>query len=413
MPEELKTKLDELGHAFEEFKSTNDERIKEIQEKGQASAETEQKLAKLEEDISNLDEIKSRLEQAEAALKRKRHDGDGNEVPEEIEQYKAALSRYLRKGHDAELFDSQKKAFEKSGPEMKALAVQSDPDGGYLVSPDETGRMATRIFETSPIRQVAAVQSITTDALEGIIDDDEADAGWVGETQARGDTDTPQLGKWRIPVHEIYAKPKATQKLLEDAAVDVEAWLSGKVADKFSRMENAAFVNGDGVAKPRGFLTYPDWAAAGTYERGAIERVASGAVGGIDPDELITLVYTLKSAYRAMSAQWAMNRLTMSVVRKLKDNDDQYLWAPGLQAGKPSTLLGYPVQEFDDMPDVATGALSLGLAAWAETYQIVDRLGVATLRDPYSAKPYVEFYTRKRVGGDVVNFDSIKLMEIG
>jgi len=267
------------------------------------------------------------------------------------------------------------------------------------------------VFETSPMRAYASIQVISTDALEGLFDLEEASSGWVGETDARSETGTPQLGKWRIPVHELYAKPKATQKILDDAEINLETWLAQKVAEKFARDEAAAFVAGNGVNKPRGFLSYAD----GTTLPGTIERINTGANGAFASapsggDALIDALYGLKAQYRA-NATWFMNRATTKLARKLKDSDGAYLWSPGIAAGQPATLLGYPVAAFEDMPDPATGSLSIAVGDMRSAYQIVDRVGIRTLRDPYSAKPYVEFYTTKRVGGDVVNFEAIKLIE--
>lgn len=401
--EEAKTAIDKLASAVESFKKANDLRLEEIEKKGKASPDIEEKISKIEKDIESASELKKRLDDLEVKSQRKARFGDerkGYELTDEQIERKAALQTYLRKGDDR-LNDT----------ETKALAVQSDPDGGYLVSPDTSGRIQTRIFESSPIRSLAAVQVISTDALEGLIDDDEAGFEWVGETQNRTNERTPRLGQWRIPVHELCTRPKATQKLLEDAAIDVESWLANKISTRFSRAENTAFVNGDGSSKPRGFLTYPDVSAPGAYERGRIEQIETAANDAIGFDDIIDMYYSLKGEYRTAST-WAMNRRTFGVIRKLKDSDGQYLWQPSLQVGSPDSILGRPTAEFNDLPDVADGALPIALADWARAYQIVDRLGISTLRDPYSSKPYVEFYTRKRVGGDVLNFEAIKLLRI-
>lgn len=409
MPEitvkEAKEAIDGLASTFEQYKKANDERLAEIDKNGKASGETEQKVAKLEKAVGEAENVKKRLDDIEVALKRRgpsTQEQKKQELNEAQAEYKEALLGYMRKGDETNLENLQK----------KALAVQSDPDGGFFVTPDTSGRMVTRIFETSPIRQVASVQQITTDALEGVIDDDEAGYEWVGETEAPANKETPRIGKWRIPAHEMATRPKATQKLLEDSAVDVESWLMSKVTDRFARAENTAFVNGNGVAKPRGFLTYPDNVGdPDDYEYGHIGRVTTGADNVVDSDDLINLLYNLKNEYR-VSATWAMNRLTFGVIRKLKDENGQYLWQPSLQIGEPATLLGRPTLELNDMPDVEDGTLPIALADFGRTYQIVDRVGIAVLRDPYTAKPYVEFYTRRRVGGDVINFDSIKLLQI-
>ena len=419
--------VDALHAGFEEFKAANDARLAEIEKKGSADALLDEKIARIEAD---LDIAQNRADEAVLAAKRQSRmvtDTDGNEVNLDAKAlawargiarsrgtdvrefgnpgmaaYKSALDAYLRKEERT-----------LSSDEVKALSVGSDPDGGYVVHPDMSGRIVTRIFETSPMRAYASIQTISTDALEGLFDLNEASSGWVGETDSRAVTNTPQLGKWRIPVHEVYAKPQATQKLLDDAAINMETWLTTKVAEKFARVEAAAFVSGDGISKPRGFLTY----ASGTTLPGTIEQLPTSASGAFaaDPngaDVMINALYGLKTQYRA-NATWFMNRATLKLVRKLKDGDSAYLWAPGIAAGQPSTLLGYPVASFEDMPDPASNSLSIAVGDMREAYQIVDRIGIRTLRDPYSAKPYVEFYTTKRVGGDVVNFEAIKLIKFG
>jgi len=404
-PKEMKTAIDTIGASFEEFKKTNDLRLKEIAEKGAPLAETEAKLAKIDKDLGEALAIKERLDRMETAFKRGGV-SEGNKSLEQAEldtKYEAARHLYLRKADPS--------ALEALAAEHKDLTVQDDTEGGYFVVADRSGRTVGQVFESSPLRSLASVQTISTDALEGIYDDDEAGAEWVGETDSPTDTTTPSVGKYRIPADEMATRPKATQKLLEDAEVNPETWLLGKVQRKFGRFEATAFVTGNGVAKPRGFLSYAASATADVYERGTIGQVGSGAVGAFSADGIVDMLYTLKAEHRAM-ATWACSRTSFAAIRKLKDGEDQYLWAPGLQAGQPTTLLGLPTAEFNDMPDVANNALALALANWEEAYQIVDRVGMSVLRDPYTAKPYVEFYVRKRVGGAVIGFDAIKIMKI-
>ena len=324
----------------------------------------------------------------------------------QVGAYKRAFDSYLRHKGDDKLMNAD---------EMKALSVGSDPDGGFVVDPDMGGRMIARIFETSPMRQYANVQTIGTDALEGLHDNDEAGFGWVGETDSRTGTSTPKLEKYRIPVHEMYAKPAATQKLLDDASINMEAWLQGKVTDKFARAENGAFVTGNGVDKPRGFTTYPDRASIEVFELDAIGQYDTGASGAFAAapnggDVLISALYGLKAQYRS-NATWFMNRTTTGAVRKLKDSDGAYLWQMGIAAGQPATILGYAAATFEDMADLAANSLSIAVGDMNSAYQIVDRMGVRVLRDPYSNKPYVEFYSTKRTGGDVVNFEALKLIK--
>jgi len=431
MADELKDVIEGLGKTFDEFKSKNDERLAQIEKSGKADPLLDEQLTKINSKLDELGAVKDRLSQAETALARKSvaaDDGTSGKMQEKANQFAKMVAK--RRGIPASevvkefgvdgLAEYQKHfsnwmrkgdSYSNQPDAMKSLSVGSDPDGGYFVEPDTSGRIVTKIFETSPMRQVANVMTIGTNALEGIYDLDESDAGWVGETQGRPETGTPKIAAWSIPVHEMYAEPRITQKLLDDSMVNVEAWLADKVSTKFARKENAAFVNGDGVGKPRGFLTY----ASGTTLPGTIQQRNTGvsggfATGGAGADILINTIYGLKQGYRSGS-NWFMPRSATSEVRKLKASDGSYLWQPGIMAGQPATLLGYSVIEFEDMPDIAADSLSIAFGDMNEAYQIVDRVGVRVLRDPYTAKPYIKFYTTKRVGGDVLNFEAIKIIK--
>lgn len=424
MPESLEATIKELHTTFDDFRSKNDQRLKEVEQYGKAKGELEEQVNKMSKRMGDLEEHASKLTDIEKAMARHRNTGgaDGENVQQKADNF-IALACKRRGIPTASLSAEEYKAYQKSfsqwmrkgdtiGAEhQKALSVGTDPDGGYLVDPDTSGRIVQKVYETSPMRQFASVQTIGTDSLEGLNDLDEAMSGWVNETETRDETDTPQLGKWSIPVHELFAQPAATQKMLDDSSINIEAWLSGKVAETFARKENTAFVKGDGAGKPRGFLTYP----GGTKLNGQIERVKTGANGGFvtganSGDALIELVYRLKGAYRARG-NFFMSRQTQAEVRKLKDADGNYLWTPGIAGSQPSRLLGHNIGEFDDMPNVAAGSLSIAFGDMRSAYQIVDRAGIRVLRDPYSRKPYVLYYTTKRVGGDVVNFEALKLLE--
>jgi HK97 family phage major capsid protein len=422
MAEEIKAAVaavEQINRAFEEFKQTHDAN----QQKQDAVLEA--KLKKIEADMDAAQKIADEAVLAAKRASRVVTDASGDVVDLDAKALAWARNNMRRRGTDVHDFGNAqlaayKSAFQTymrkgdqalSSDEIKALSVGTDPDGGYVVNPDLSGRIVMKVFETSPMRAYASVQVISTDALEGLFDLNEASSGWVGETDTRTETNTPALGKWRIPTHELYAKPTATQKLLDDAEINMEAWLAGKVAEKFARDEATAFVTGSGIGRPRGFLTY----ASGTTLPGTIERFNTGVNGAFAAapnggDVLINALYGLKAQYRA-NATWFMNRATTTLVRKLKDQDGAYLWSPGIAAGQPATLLGYPVAAFEDMPSPATDSLSIAVGDMREAYQIVDRIGIRTLRDPFSSKPYVEFYTTKRVGGDVVNFEAIKLIE--
>ena len=300
--------------------------------------------------------------------------------------------------------------------EIKAMAVSSDPDGGYLVEGDLRDRIIRKVFDSSPVRRRAAVMETESDAIEMLVDKDEAGAAWVGETSGRPETTTPQWATQRIPVHEIYSMPAATQKLLEDARLDVAEWLVDKVGRRFARKQNAAFVNGSGVTEPRGFTTYANTTLA-NREWGKVAAVYTGADGDFpatdEADVLFEAAADLQAEYR-INAAWAMSRATWSKIRRLKDNEGNYLLQRGLMAGSPDMLLGYPVEIFEDLDDyTTTDAQAIWLADWSQFYTIVDRIGIAILRDPYTSKPYVKFYTRARTGGDVVNTDAARTIVFG
>lgn len=317
-----------------------------------------------------------------------------------------AFDVYLRKDERA-LSQVQDKLLQES----KLLSVASDPDGGIFVMPQLSSRIIERIREMDPIRELATVEVIGTDALEIHEDLDEASDAWESETVATDETGTPKMNKKRIPVHIQSARPRATQQLLDDASVNIEQWLAKKVTKKFARSEAATFVTGTGVGRPRGFLTYPNWAAEGVYEFGKVEQINMGHASELTTDGLIDLLYSLLEDYHA-GATWLLNRLGVRDTMKLKDGDGQYIWRPGLQAGQPSVILGVPLRMSTTVPTVASDALAVVLADWAEAYTIVDRQGISVLRDPYTVKPLVEFYTRKRVGGDVANFQAIKIGKV-
>ncbi len=393
---EITERVNSLGTAWEQFKQVNDARLAEIERKGSADPLYEEHLS----NISNvLDNQKQRMDSLETAISRPAKgaaEHKAGDVPY-VSEYKTAFCTYLRKGMDAGL-----EAFE-----AKTLSVGSDPDGGYLVTPTMSEKIITIVRETSPMRSVASIETISSDALEILEDTDEAAAGWTTETGSVAETTSPQFGKRNIPVHELYAQPKATQKLVDDSAINIEEWLANKVADVFSRKENTAFISGSGVGQPRGILTY----TAGT-SWGEIEQVNSGSSGAVTADGIVNLYYALKEDYAAR-ASFMMNRSVVQAVRLLKEaSTNQYLWAPGLASGAPDTLLGVPVIQAADMPVAAANSLSVAVADFAAAYQIVDRTGIRVLRDPFTDKPFIKFYTTKRVGGDVVNFEAIKLQKL-
>ena len=329
---------------------------------------------------------------------------------ERVRQVVISVDEYIayKKAFEAFLRTDERRA---SPEHLKSLSVGIDPDGGYTVTPVMSNRVITRLYETDPLRQLCAVETISTGAIEWMVDFGEAGFGWEGETKAGVETGIPVWNKKRIPVHIIYAKPRATQTLLEDSGINIENWLADKVASRFIRGEGAAFVSGDGVSQPRGFLTYPNYATAGVDQWGAVERQNIGAAAALTADGFIAVKYRLIEQFLTRGT-WLMNRLTVADAMYLKDGMGQYIWKPGFDKDANSTILGLPVRMSTTMPVVAAGVLAVALADWAEAYMIVDRLGITVQRDPFTVKPYVEFYTRKRVGGDVINYQAIKLGNI-
>lgn len=300
--------------------------------------------------------------------------------------------------------------------EIKAHSVGSDPEGGYVVPAEMATSIRERIFTLSPIRSIASVHVLEFgDAFEISIATGEEEAAWVDETAPRPETATAALAKAVIPLAEMYAAPRATQKLLDTAEIDVGVWLENRLARRLARLEAAAFITGDGVGKPHGFLNYPTGAESdGARPWGTLEHVLTGEAGafaGTAPaDSLVALVFSLKAEYLA-NACWLMARSTASTIAKIKDAAGQYLWQPALAAGQPPTLLGFPVVLAEDMPPIAAGASAVAFGDFAAGYQIVDGATLRLLRDPFTARPFVIFYVYTRVGGAVIDFDAIKVLK--
>lgn len=414
MEPEVKELIDQIGRDYAELNRTVSQKAEQAA-KGAVDPLVTAKLEALNADISAkeakrdkaIDDLKSRIDVL-AQFGGDRDEKGQRQTPEQ-KQYRAGLRGYLRKGIDAGLRDL----------EAKAMSVGSDPDGGYTVESDKSGRIITRVFDTSPMRGEASIVTIGTDSLDGRVDRDEASANWVGETGSRSDTNTPAIGKWSIPVHEMYANPKATQKLLDDSNVDIEAWLAAKVADKFARLQNTAFVTGNGVGKPRGFASYATAATADSSRTwGVFEHVASGTSGGFGSDptglqKLVGVTEKLHPTYRG-NAKWFMNRTTVAAVRLLTDTSSQgkFVFIPDFSGNTAGSILGKPIVLMEDMDSYSTAsALGIGYGDMRETYTIVDRIGIRVLRDPFTAKPYVCFYTTARVGGDALNFDAMKFIK--
>ncbi len=321
--------------------------------------------------------------------------------------HKKAFSAYLRSGDDD--------ALRALDLEEKALSTAVAAEGGYLVDPQTSEQISGVLYSSASLRAIANVVTVESTAYDVLVDHTEIGSGWATETSSVSETSTPQVDRISIPLHELSALPKASQRLLDDSAFDVEGWLAARIADKFSRAEGGAFVNGDGVDKPTGFLDHPT-VANGGWSWGNIGYEVTGADGDFattnPADAVVDLVYALGAQYRA-NASFVMNSKTAGTVRKMKDADGRFLWSDGLAAGEPARLMGYPVLVAEDMPDVASDAMAIAFGDFHAGYTVAERPDLRILRDPFSAKPHVLFYATKRVGGDVSDFAAIKLLKFG
>jgi HK97 family phage major capsid protein len=436
--------IEQIATSFEAFRKSHDEQIAELK-KGVTDPVLTERLSKIEKSLEDGSEAKQKIDAAIAAERKEREElelrlqregikgnGDGAKRELELKTFNRILAGEAaeRKQQaivlDSKGYDEYKSAFDAmlrrnekllTPEEVKTLSVGSDPDGGYLVTPDVSGRIARKIYESSPIRQLASVQPISTDALEGMEDIGEAGCGYAGEHSTSGDATTPQLGKWRIPVFTIDTEPKATQQLLDDGMIDVEAWLGGKVGNKFGRFESAEFVNG-AANKIRGFaagyaMSLDDGTGVTWGQLGYLATGVNGDFAATKPaDKLHELIGAVKVGYLP-NASFVTRRTVVTKIRKFKDANDRYILQPSLVLGSPDTLMGYPLVRAEDMPALGNASKSLAFGDFREAYQIVDRQGERVLRDPYTAKPYVKFYTTKRVGGGIINYEAIKLLSFG
>ena len=449
--ENSEKKAGEMGaEAKAQIKAIGDETSKamaEHQSKGLALEAEQKKQAslvdKLTSDYANMYKTSSRMG----------FGGKGNiDAFDEIyNEHKSTMSEYIRKGTEpgSEVINEIAVAFvdksmrlsgtkdelaaknavykmvgEQSGgasgkgffwaPEVKSMVTGINPDGGYFVDPDvRTDITVTREFETSPMRAISQIITTGSDEVEIPIDDNEGiSGGWVGEIASRPETDTPQIGLKKIPVHEQFANPKISQKMIDDAGFNIEAWLSEKTSKKFARDENTAFVVGNGSLKPRGFLDYPNWTTAKVYQRDALEQIASGVAGKVAADGVINLKGRLKGDYQS-GAVFLTQRDTFTDLSLLKDGQGRYLLSETmLPDGVDVRLLGKPLLFADDMAVVAADALAIAYGNFGISYTIVDRMGIRILRNPFTDIPFIRFYTTKRVGGDLTNFEGIKIQKL-
>ena len=354
---------------------------------------TEANLAALRGEV---DEVKARVDRIGRAAARPAIGGTEAAAPE----VKGFVDGYLRRGATAE---------------YKSVSGAVPSDGGYAVPRQIDALIARQLAETSPIRAIAQVVQTGSAGYRKLVTTGGTASGWVSETQARPETDTPAFAEIAPPTGELYANPAASQAMLDDAGFDLESWLASEIAAEFARAEGAAFVNGSGVNQPRGFLPAPPSSAADAARAfGTLQYLGTGDAAGLGSAAeiaLIDLVHALKAGHR-QGASFVMNSATLAEIRKLKTDDGAFLWQPGLVEGQPDRLLGYPVVEAEDMPDVAAGTCPIAFGNFRHGYLIAERSATQVLRDPFTNKPFVHFYATKRVGGQVLDSDAIKLLKI-
>ncbi|QPC87210.1 phage major capsid protein [Mesorhizobium sp. NBSH29] len=398
---DLPDAFDEFMTSFEAFKQANDERLASVEKRMSADVLTVDKVERINK---ALDEQKRTMDALSLKKARPQLGRDARNGAEYLE-HKQAFEAYVRNGDDRLL----------RALDTKAMSSGSGQDGGYLVPPETEAEIGKRLAALSPIRSIASVRQVSAAVLKKPFSITGPAVGWVGETAARPQTASATLAELQFATMELYAMPAATASLLEDSVVDLDQWISTEVEAAFAEQEGAAFVNGDGTAKPRGFLNYTKVAET-AWAWGSLGYIATGVAGALPAsnasDVLIDTVYALKAGYR-QNANWVMNRKTQAAIRKLKDADGNYLWQPPAAPGSRAMLMGFGLVEAEDMPNAGTDATPIAFGDFGRGYLVVDRTGVRVLRDPYSAKPYVLFYTTKRVGGGVQDFDAIKLLKYG
>lgn len=392
---ETKAHESRVLETFEAFKAANDERLGEIERRHQADVLLEEKVDRLNRELDRLT-----IRAARPVLAAPGHVPDFSAM-----EHKTAFDSYIRTGEAQAL----------RAIEAKAVNGAIAPDAGYLLPPDAEANILMHMAALSPIRAISSVRPLAGSALKKAVYPSGANAGWAAQTAPSNTVTASQYSELNFPTMELFAQPAATQAMLDDAAVDIEDWIADEIEFAFATAETSAFVNGDGANRPKGFLTYPTVAET-SWSWGNLGTVATGVSGGFPAsnpsDILVDLAHSLKSAYR-QNATFAMNRKTQGVIRKFKDSTGNYIWAPPSVLGAKATLMNFPVVEVEDMPDVAANSLSIAFGDFRRGYLVVDRIGIRALRDPFSAKPYVLFYTTKRVGGGVQNFAAIKLLKFG
>ncbi|WP_226937681.1 phage major capsid protein [Pseudogemmobacter faecipullorum] len=399
---EVRALITGVNAAFEEFKASQAEKDKQLSKRFDDIVTTE-KIAKVDASIAALT---TALDEANTKIAGMALNGVGDDADPRSEQereYSAKFDAWFRTGDD----EREVKALAKAGGIKAAYSVGSESDGGFTAPVEWDRQITDKRIVVSPMRNYATVQSVSGQGFKHLYNIRGTAAAWVGETDARAQTDGSKLAEYEFAFGEIYANPAASERILEDSEINIAAWLGGEVNAEFARQEGLAFISGDGVNKPKGLLRYDAATetalpAAQRHPLGPVTEVISGAAAALTADGLIDLIYDLPEDRSQGGALYA-NRKTHSVIRKMKDADGNYLWQPPFQAGQPAQVLGQPIRELAGMPDVAAGAIPIVFGNMAEGYRIFDRVGMSVMRDPYTNKPYILFYTRKRVGGGLWN----------
>lgn len=390
MNKEFQEVAEGIQAKFDEFKAANDKRIDAMNAE---KSSLEGRVDKLNETISEFEAYKKQME-----LEQKQRNRPGLSDSAAAE-YKDGFLSFMRKGDASKI-------------ETKAINTGTDADGGFAV-PEELDRSILEIErDMSPMRQVCNVMSVSTPDYKKLVNVGGAGSGWVGEEDARPQTATPSLKQITAHMGEIYANPAATQTSLDDIFFNAESWLSNEVAKEFADQESLAFLSGNGTNKPKGILAYTLSTNADKDRTfGQLQQVTASSATGVTGDNLIDIIHSAKAGYRRNS-RFMMNNMSVAAIRKIKDSDGNYLWRPGLEAGAASSLLGYAIVENEDLADMQANANAILFGDFARGYTIVDRIGTRILRDPYTNKPFVHFYTTRRTGGMLTDSNAIKVLKM-
>lgn len=415
MTQEIKSLIEGIATSFEEYKSTNDARIEAIKA-GKGTAELDAKLARMDAAIDNMGEVKTKLEAMETRMSRPGAYGEGESTSREAAEYKGAFLNWMRSPTDQER--QQKVTAAQRNLETRAADARTSvgASGGFAL-PEEIERSIARIgVDISPIRSLATVRTVGTPDYKELIDVNGAAFEWIGETDTRNQTNTPDLAEVAPTFGMASAKPQATEESLDDLFFDVENWLISSAAEAIYAGEGVAFISGNGTKKPTGFLAGPVPVVTADAARafGTLQYIASAQAAAMptSPDVFFDMIYSLRARYRA-NATWLTSKAVLATIRKYKEaTTNAYMWQPALTAGQPSSFAGFPIVEAEDMPAVGAGTFPLAFGDFKEGYLICDRVGMRMTRDEITTPGYVKFYIRKRVGGKLRNTQAIKLLKI-